>query len=44
MSGADADAETVDEAANDQHADVLGCTDNDGADDPADDSVKRSFP
>ena len=34
MGGADTDAETVDEAADDQHADVLRGTDDYGADDP----------
>ena len=33
------DAETVDEAADDQHVDVLGRTDDDGADDPVDASI-----
>ena len=36
---ADADTDTVDEAADDQHADVLGCTNDDGADDPVDMSI-----
>ena len=37
---ADADTETVDEAADYQHANVLGCTNDDGANDPVDASVR----
>ena len=40
---ADADAETVYEAADDQHSDVLGGTDDDGADDPVDFLIQRTF-
>jgi hypothetical protein len=34
LSGADTDGETIDEATNDEHADVLGGTGNDGTDNP----------
>jgi len=43
LGGADADTQAIDQSANDEHADVLGGADDDGADNPRTLLVCRSM-